>query len=159
MSKKRIDIIILAVVSTVIYFLSKMKKNPIPATVDEQLTTNFRLKEFHCKDGSAMPYDVYLNIKQLAKYLQHLRDINDKPIKINSGYRSPEYNKKVGGATNSYHMKGMAADFNIVGITPRQVREIIELQCELGKMPCGGLGAYNNFTHYDFRDQKARWNG
>jgi uncharacterized protein YcbK (DUF882 family) len=136
----------------------KSKKPPISASFDEQLTPNFRLKEFHSKDGASMPYDVYLNIKELAKQLQHLRDINEKPITINSGYRSRELNRKVGGASNSYHMKGMAADFTIRGITPKQVREIIEVQCDLGKMPCGGLGAYSTFTHYDIRKTKARWN-
>ena len=35
----------------------------------------------------------------------------DKPIYINSGYRCKELNKEVGGSENSYHMKGLAADF------------------------------------------------
>jgi uncharacterized protein YcbK (DUF882 family) len=100
-----------------------------------------------------------LNIKKLAAELQHLRDINERPITINSGYRSPELNKKVGGSSNSYHMKGMAADITMKGVPPRLVREIIEAQCELGKMPSGGIGAYSSFTHYDIRKNKARWNG
>lgn len=35
----------------------------------------------------------------------------DKPVFINSGYRCKELNKAVGGAENSYHTKGLAADF------------------------------------------------
>jgi uncharacterized protein YcbK (DUF882 family) len=38
------------------------------------------------------------------------RILGNKPIKVNSGFRSPEVNKKIGGAKHSQHMKGEAAD-------------------------------------------------
>jgi len=126
-------------------------------TYDEQLTPNFRLKEFHSKDGADMPVAVYDNIKLLAEELQKIRDVNELPITINSGYRSPQHNADIGGASNSYHMKGMAADFNIKGVSPNVVREIIEYQINLGKVKQGGVGSYANFTHYDIRGSKARW--
>ncbi|WP_418308481.1 YcbK family protein, partial [Parasutterella sp.] len=46
----------------------------------------------------------------LYQLLEEIRDEFGKPIVVNSGYRSPEHNKNIGGAKNSYHVKGMAAD-------------------------------------------------
>ena len=40
----------------------------------------------------------------------------DTPIIINSGYRSPELNKKVGGSTTSNHLTGCAVDIRVAGI-------------------------------------------
>ena len=57
------------------------------------------------------------NLKRLCKWLEHLRaqynllyDDGSHPIIINSGYRSEEVNRKVGGAPNSNHLTGCAAD-------------------------------------------------
>jgi len=52
-----------------------------------------------------------LNLENLVdKILDPLREIYDKPIYVNSGYRSPEVNMAIGGVNNSQHMKGEAAD-------------------------------------------------
>ena len=61
---------------------------------DKQLTENFKVREFRCKDGS----DKILIDDNLPKLLQTIRDAFGKPITINSAYRTPAYNKKVGGA-------------------------------------------------------------
>ena len=45
--------------------------------------------------------------------LDPLRRLYGKPIKINSGYRCSELNKIVGGVSNSWHLKGNAADIHI----------------------------------------------
>lgn len=51
------------------------------------------------------------NIRKLVEnVLDPLRELYGKPIKINSGYRSPMVNARVNGAKNSDHVKGMAAD-------------------------------------------------
>ena len=122
-----------------------------------KITTNFSLEEFKCKDGSDIPNDALLNIVQLAKQLQVLRDYLDKPIQINSGYRSPKYNKKIGGVKNSQHIKGKASDITVKGMTPKEVALVIEGLIEKGKMLQGGLGVYSTFVHYDIRGTKARW--
>lgn len=51
------------------------------------------------------------NMKALAEnVLDPLREWYGKPIYVNSGYRSPQLNRIVGGAPTSQHMKGEAAD-------------------------------------------------
>lgn len=122
-----------------------------------KITNNFSLEEFKCKDGSEIPNDVLPNIVQLAKNLQVLRDYLGKSITINSGYRSPKYNAKIGGVKNSQHVKGKASDIVVKGMTPKEVALVIEGLIEQGKMMQGGLGIYPNFTHYDIRGVKARW--
>ena len=122
-----------------------------------KLTENFSLQEFQCKDGSDIPNNILPNIIELAKNLQVLRNYINKPITINSGYRSPRYNAKIGGVKNSQHVKGKAADIVVKGMTPREVALIIEGLIESGKIKQGGIGIYSNFTHYDIRGIKARW--
>ena len=63
------------------------------------------------------------NLKRVCKWLEKLRkrwnDIygeGDDPIIINSGFRSPEVNKAVGGATLSNHLTGCAVDIRCIGI-------------------------------------------
>lgn len=50
------------------------------------------------------------NILNLRIVLNVVRAFLGAPIKVNSGYRSVEVNKKVGGVDNSYHRFGRAAD-------------------------------------------------
>lgn len=122
-----------------------------------KLTENFSLQEFNCKDGSDIPNNILPNIIELAKNLQVLRNYINKPITINSGYRSPRYNAKIGGVKNSQHVKGKAADIVVKGMTPREVALVLEGLIESGKIKQGGIGIYSNFTHYDIRGIKARW--
>lgn len=129
-------------------------KNLNPST---QLTKNFSLEEFKCKDGSAVPAHLYANVNRLAFNLQVLRDHVKKPILILSGYRTVEYNRQVGGAVHSQHLLAKAADIHIEGLTPYQVSRIIEDLTHDEFMCQGGLGLYDTFTHYDIRGQKARW--
>jgi uncharacterized protein YcbK (DUF882 family) len=122
-----------------------------------KLTNNFSLQEFASKDGAAFPNIVVQNLMILAKNLQVLRDELNTGIRINSGYRSPQHNAKIGGAKNSQHTLGTAADIVVSGYTPKQVAEVIERLISEGKMMQGGLKAYPTFTHYDVRGVKARW--
>lgn len=122
-----------------------------------QLTKNFHLNEFESKDGAETPCEVQVNLKELALNLQVLRDDLKKPIVINSGYRSPEHNKRVGGAKSSQHLLGKAADIRVPSMQASKVHARIEELIKEGKMKNGGLGRYQNFTHYDCRDTPARW--
>jgi uncharacterized protein YcbK (DUF882 family) len=124
-----------------------------------QLTKDFVISEFDCNDGTKVPEALMGNIHELAKNLQVLRDHYGKPITINSAYRTPWYNSKVGGAAASKHMEGKAADINVQGITPKALHTTIEGLIESGKMKQGGLGLYPTFVHYDVRGSYVRWRG
>lgn len=122
-----------------------------------KITNNFSLQEFNSKCGREIPNNVLPNIIQLAKNLQVLRDSLGKTISITSGYRSPQHNKKIGGAKDSQHIKGMAADIKVSGMTPKEVALVIEGLIEQGKIKQGGIGIYPSWVHYDIRGTKARW--
>lgn len=122
-----------------------------------QLTKNFQLSEFACHDGTPVPDELLDNVKLLAQNLQVLRDDIGESITILSGYRSKEWNKKVGGKKNSMHMKAMAGDLTTKSFTPKQLHAKIEKLISTGKMKQGGLGLYPGFVHYDVRGEKARW--
>ena len=126
------------------------------------MTKNFNIEEFECKGNlkgcdCQMPDDVYNNIQELAENLQIVRDMLDEPIKINSGWRCEEYNRKIKGAKKSQHLLGKAADIRIKDLTPDEVANAIDKLQEGGFIKKGGLGRYNSFTHYDIRGRKARW--
>ena len=123
------------------------------------LTENFSLKEFRCKDGTDVPEDLMDNVTELAENLQVLREYIGKPIVVISGYRSPKYNRKIGGARRSQHMSAKAADIIVSGMSPDEVKEAIVQLIKDGKMKKGGIGLYTTFTHYDVRGRNARWYG
>jgi hypothetical protein len=122
------------------YSLKKDGKNP--------LTVNFKVKEFAQKDGKE---DTILIDDRLVRVLQVIRDSLNKPIRINSGYRTAEYNRQIGGATNSQHIKGTAADIAITGVTPFNVACAAEKAFAQIGVKVGGIGQYANFTHIDVR--------
>ena len=112
------------------------------------LTKNFTLEELVYSD-TARKYNidntptqqVITNLTNLCKYvLQPLRDYLGKPIRITSGYRSPEVNKRVGGAVDSQgrpksqHVFGQAADIQVNGMTPKQVCNVIDKLVKEGKI-------------------------
>ena len=61
-------------------------------------------------DNTPSDMNVLSNICRLAAFLQTIRNELHLPIIVNSAYRSPEVNAKVGGVASSYHAKGLAAD-------------------------------------------------
>lgn len=124
-----------------------------------QLTTNFHLAEFSCKDGSPVPADKIPVVQQLANNLQVLRDSIGDALHINSAYRTPAYNKKIGGVKDSQHIQCKAADITAKNFTPKQLAARIEKLIKDGQMVQGGIGVYKGFVHYDIRGTAARWNG
>tara|TARA_R100001086_G_scaffold131067_3_gene68078 strand:- start:4201 stop:4584 length:384 start_codon:yes stop_codon:yes gene_type:complete len=121
------------------------------------ITKNFSKSEFDCNCGCEMPEDILDNIEVHAHNLQTIRDFLNKPIKINSAYRCPSYNSKIGGASKSEHKNGNASDLSVSSHSPGELADIIEGLIRIGAIEEGGLGRYNTFTHYDRRGSKARW--
>jgi uncharacterized protein YcbK (DUF882 family) len=121
-----------------------------------QLTTNFHLSEFACKDGTPVPDELIPNVQKLAEQLQIIRDAIGESLHINSGYRTAAYNKKVGGKPNSYHLKAMAADITAKNYTPKQLAAVVE-KLILNGLKIGGMGIYKGFIHVDTRKGKVRW--
>jgi uncharacterized protein YcbK (DUF882 family) len=124
-----------------------------------QLTKNFHLDEFKCKDGTPVPDNLLCNVQKLAENLQIIRDAVGAPLPITSGYRTPTYNKKIGGASDSQHKLAKAADITTKNLSPKQLHTLIEKLIKQGKVHDGGLGLYKGFVHYDVRPKPARWNG
>jgi uncharacterized protein YcbK (DUF882 family) len=121
------------------------------------LSRNFQLSEFASKCGRPTPLKVVERLRVLAQNLQVLRDEVKRPIRINSGYRSPQHNQAIKGAPKSRHVVGDAADIVVTGMTPNEVSATIERLISEGKMMQGGLKAYATFCHYDCRGVRARW--
>lgn len=122
-----------------------------------KLTENFNREEFDCRDGTKVPAELMPNIQKLADQLQILRDNLGETIHVNSGYRSPAYNARIGGATNSQHMQAKAADITCKSKTPKQLAAYIEKLITSGTLKFGGIGVYPGFVHVDIRSGKARW--
>ena len=117
----------------------------------------FKVTEFDSKDGAEMPLEVLGNVQQLIANLNVIREELGSPLYVNSGYRSPEDNKKVGGSPNSQHLKGKAADLRSNEFTPYQLFLIIKELIKDKRISEGGLSVYDTFVHYDIRGTKARW--
>ena len=115
---------------------------------NEKVGQHFKAKEFACKDGSQV---VFID-EHLVSILDILRNKIGKPVIITSGYRTPEWNKKCGGAKYSYHMCGMAADIRVNGMSAKEIANelnaIVPDEC--------GIIVYKSWVHFDVRTSKYR---
>lgn len=121
-----------------------------------QISRNFQYKEFDCH-GSGCCSTTIIDEK-LVEYVQRIRDHFGKPVTITSPYRCEVHNRRVGGATKSYHMQGKAADIVVQGVSSREVAKYAE---SIGIL---GIGLYETsadgyFTHIDTRTTKSFWYG
>ena len=126
-----------------------------------QLSPNFRVREFRCKDGT----DAVLIDEELVVILQCIREHFGKPVHITSGYRTAAHNTAVGGSKSSQHLLGRAADLWVEGTTV----EAVAAYAESLLVNRGGIGRYpkdakhptrtTGWVHIDTRPGKSRWVG
>lgn len=116
---------------------------------DRKITRDFRVREFACRDGSDT---VYVD-SALADYLQRIRNWACAPVRISSGYRTPAWNKKVGGSSSSYHTKGRAADIIVSG---KSIYSVAKYAQAIG---VNGVERNDdsNYVHIDTRPGRYYW--
>ena len=112
---------------------------------------NFTWDEVACRDKDRSlpnPQDL-IHVYRVCDLLEEVRYLfGNLPITVLSWYRTDVYNKQVGGAKHSQHLRGAAVDFTVRGISPKQVQaKLLKNRDKLGGM--GGLGCYPTFTHID----------
>ena len=100
----------------------------IQLNANAKLSEHFSLGEF-TKSGShpevynIPSHEAIANLKRVCGWLEVLRErynakygVGEEPIRINSGYRSPQLNKKIGGVATSNHLTGCAVDIRVLGM-------------------------------------------
>ncbi len=101
----------------------------------------FKLREFESPDSPGS--GVRMNFK-FVDTLEIIRGKYGKPMKVNSGYRTPAHNKSVGGVLDSSHPKGLAADIRIYTSQDRFKLVSVALACGIKRI---GIG--QTFIHLD----------
>jgi uncharacterized protein YcbK (DUF882 family) len=110
--------------------------------------------------NSTPPRALWDNLVPTLRIVDDLREHLGKPCHILSSYRSPVYNKTVGGAPLSQHLRFNALDITFVGVSPVRVHAILTMWRDKRKFT-GGLGLYRSsgFVHIDTRSNNADWKG
>lgn len=128
-----------------------------------KLTPNFTLEEMTASQEAARrgisnepPSHIFLNLVNTCKELEKVRALLGKPILVSSGYRSPELNKAIGGATASHHMIGLACDFTSPGFgTPLEVCNAIrESNLQYDQL----IHEFGRWIHIGFDENNRRQN-
>ena len=101
------------------------------------------------------PRSLWPSLLAVTKVADEARHRLGRPLRINSGYRNAAYNRAIGGASASIHMRGGALDLS--GSPATLHRILTEMRRE--GLFRGGIGRYRTFTHVDVRGKNADWNG
>jgi uncharacterized protein YcbK (DUF882 family) len=122
--------------------------------------TRYFAKERKCVKNSPPPKRLWKNIVPTLRIVDELRASFGKPCRLLSSYRSPAYNKAVGGAPLSQHLQFTALDIAFDGVSPQQVYDRLLQWRKAGKFT-GGIGLYPSagFVHLDTRGRNATWKG
>tara|TARA_R100001460_G_scaffold14978_3_gene33359 strand:- start:771 stop:1124 length:354 start_codon:yes stop_codon:yes gene_type:complete len=108
----------------------------------------FKIKEFDSPDKPGSGSNMN---KEILHMLDAARKIYGKPMRINSGFRTKDHNKKVGGVELSSHLKGLAAD-----IACSSSRDRFEMTKALLEVGFKRLGVANTFIHVDVDKDKSQ---
>lgn len=132
-----------------------------------ELTQHFNLDEYtvHQTGNCTITREAIEHADILEEFRQWLQ----KPMKVNAWYRTPEYNKKVGGVPNSSHLRGVATDISMQGLSQEKfikyAKKWKELCKEHGVVGEAGLYTWGihlgshikyskTFYHWDSRNGK-----
>jgi len=86
-------------------------------------------------------------LKVVDKMVVHM----SAPLReITSAYRSPRYNRAVGGKSRSYHMQNIALDLQFKGVSAYHANYVAKQLRQKGYFK-GGVGRYSSFVHVDTR--------
>lgn len=121
-----------------------------------RLSPHFLLSELRCHDGTAVPLKFWKNARAICARAEALRTKVGGPLIVTSGFRTVQWNKKVGGARGSYHLTASALDLTSRTVSaPVMHAAYLEL-IKAGVVPDGGLGLYENWIHIDLGPRR-RW--
>lgn len=128
-----------------------------------RLSPSFMLDEFitsaegeRAGIDNTPPPPVILQLKRLCTLaLQPLRDELQRPVVISSGFRCPRLNRLIGGASDSAHMYGRAADVKVPGMHPKEVCAIVQRL----RLPFDRLIYEGTWTHIGIEDEGAQPRG
>lgn len=111
----------------------------------------FNDSEFVSKGNGQLP-DGGMN-PELIERLDALRELAGEPIYVTSGYRDPEHNAAIGGAPNSFHTRGMAADIYCDGLS---IDQLADLAVDVGFRGVERNDAMQ-YVHVDVRPDQYFW--
>lgn len=115
------------------------------------LSKHFDRTEFACQCGEGCGFDTV--DAELLQRLEDLRAAFGRPVIVSSGCRCRHHNDAIGGASQSQHLTGKAADIYIHNRRPEEIRDWFD-----ARFPTRyGLGCYTSWVHIDVRREKARW--
>lgn len=118
---------------------------------------NFTEPETRCKRGDRVPNHLRKGTQDTAFRLEQVRhDLGDVSMPVLSWYRPADYNRLIGGATNSRHIQADAADFDVATVN-RIGRAKFDAAME-NRFKNDGFGQYpSGSRHGDTRGYRARW--
>ena len=127
------------------YYVFAETQNPT-----EMISEHFGVWEFKCKDNSR----VIVLSKALVELLEKVREHFKRPVVINSGYRTVQYNSQLPNSSpKSQHTLGKAADIRVTGVSPANVYAYLNQLYPNSH----GLGIYNTFVQVEKKKRKSRW--
>lgn len=105
----------------------------------------------HARNGlnTDPPPGLWKNIRDAASAADEARQRLGSPLTITSAYRSPAYNKAIGGASGSFHLHFRALDIIPARASVNALHAIFRQLRREGHPGCRGIGKYSTFIHID----------
>jgi uncharacterized protein YcbK (DUF882 family) len=121
------------------------------------ISEHFNFVEAVCRHCGRVPS--VAAVEHTAAWLERVRQevFDGRAMHISSWCRCPVHNRRIGGASQSYHLRGWAVDMVVRGLSPRQVQAACRPHHGEGLL-IGGLGRYKTWTHID-RGPVRTWAG